>query len=70
MLERLEEEDDVGLFSDDESDFDGVTGYMPEASDILAALASEIGLDENEESSVGAGDASSSALTICCSSYW
>ena len=64
VLERLEK-DDVGLFSDDESDFeaDGVCAYRPEASEILTALSSEIALDKNDEDGVGAGDASSSALT-------
>ena len=56
VLERLEDDDD-GLYSEDESDCEaeGTSGYMPEAD------ASGETLDDDEE---GADDASSSALTI------
>ena len=56
VLERLED-DDVGLYSEDEGDCEaeGTSGYMPEAD------ASGEALDDDEE---GADDGSSSALTI------
>ena len=57
VLERLEDDDD-GLYSEDESDCEaeGISGYMPEAD------ASGEALDDDDEE--GADDASSSALTI------
>ena len=57
VLERLEDDDD-GLYSEDESDCEaeGISGYMPEAD------ASGKALDDDDEE--GANDASSSALTI------
>ena len=56
VLERLEDDDD-GLYSEDESDCEaeGISGYMPEAD------ASGEALDDDDEE--GADDASSSALT-------
>ena len=57
VLERLEDDDD-GLYSEDESDCEaeGISGYMPEAD------ASGEALDDDDKE--GADDASSSALTI------
>ena len=57
VLERLEDDDD-GLYSEDESDCEaeGISGYMPESD------ASGEALDDDDEE--GADDASSSALTI------
>ena len=65
MLERLDDDDD-GLHSEDESDCEaeGISGYMPEADDdLMAAIASEALLDnEEEEGNMDTDDASSSAL--------
>ena len=65
MLERLDDDDD-GLYSGDESDCEaeGISGYMPEADDgLLADIASGEALDDEEEGSMDADDASSSAIT-------
>ena len=66
VLERLDDDDD-GLYSGDESDCEaeGISGYMPEADDgLLADIASGEALDdEEEEGSMDADDASSSAIT-------
>ena len=63
MLEKLDDDDD-GLFSDDESycEAEGISGYMPEADDGLLAGGEALD-DEEEEGSMDAGDASFSALT-------
>ena len=62
MLEKLDDDDD-GLFSDDESycEAEGISGYMPEADDgLLADIAGGEALDvEEEEGSMDAGDACS-----------
>ena len=69
VLERLEDDDD-GLYSEDESDCEaeGISGYMPEADDdLMAAIASEEALDDDDE---GADDASKFFSAHHCSVCW
>ena len=65
VLERLDD-DDVGLYSEDESDCEaeGISGYMPETDDgLMADIASGEALDDDEEGGMDVDDASSSVLT-------
>ena len=64
-LERIDS-DDVGLYSDDESDCEaeGISGYMSGADDdFMADIANGEALVGEEEGTMDADDAPSSALT-------
>ena len=69
VLERLED-DDFGLSSEDESDFEGegIYGYMPETDEArLVGMASEGALDNGEEDGDMDDGDTSSALSAASS---